>query len=452
MIIRARAVHAGRRIMSAVLIMAASGSLTLAMVIAPPPPVSLALVGGRVYAAPDVNPLEDAVVLMQGGRITAVGRRADIGIPAGVTTIDCAGLVVTAGFQNSHIHLTPPAWIVEPTAPANDVSSQLQAMLTRWGFTTVVDTGSDPAATSRLRRRIESGEVKGPRILTAGLPLYPPKGVPFYLQDLPAEILRMLPQPATPDDAAALVRDHPNDRDLVKLFVGSWVTRERVLPMPDAVAISAAREAHAAGKVVFAHASNVAGLEVALEAGVDVLAHALDNTDGFTPAHLERMKRQNLAVVPTLKLFGGWWRVVDWVRNYARAGGQILFGTDVGYLKDLDPTDEYVFMASAGLGYREILAALTTNAEERFGEFGRRGRVAPGQDADLVILGSDPTRGAAAFADVRYTIRGGQMIYDRAPGESQRVGVLDWGGSGRPAVMLAGSATRRTSSTTSLPN
>ena len=127
-------------------------------------------------------------------------------MPPQAQVIDCADMVVVAGFQNSHVHFTPPGWTVEPNASADRLSEQLAAMFTHWGFTTVVDTGSDPISTGTLRRRIESGEANGPRILTAGLPLYPPKGLPFYLQDIPADLLKRLPQPATPGEASATVR------------------------------------------------------------------------------------------------------------------------------------------------------------------------------------------------------------------------------------------------------
>ncbi len=70
------------------------------------------------------------------------------------------------------------------------------------------------------------------------------------------------------------------------------------------------------------------------------------------------------------------------------------------------------FMGAAGLSWREILASLTTNPAQRFGETASRGHVAEGQVADLVVLGSDPVRGSRAFADVRWTIRGGQVIYE----------------------------------------
>ena len=100
-----------------------------------------------------------------------------------------------------------------------------------------------------------------------------------------------------------------------------------------------------------------------MEAKVDVLAHAVEDTRGFTPEHSRRMKAQDMAVVPTFKLFGAspWlFETQDAVREYARAGGQILFGTDVGYLTDYDPTEEVVLMGTAGFSWREILVSLTT--------------------------------------------------------------------------------------------
>ena len=74
------------------------------------------------------------------------------------------------------------------------------------------------------------------------------------------------------------------------------------------------------------------------------------------------MIAQRMAMVPTLHLFDGrWqWEIGDEVRTFARQGGEILFGTDVGYLPDFDHAIEYERMASAGLGWREILTCLTT--------------------------------------------------------------------------------------------
>ncbi len=380
----------------------------------------LAIVGARVYPSPQGIPIHDGTVVMSGGKIAAVGPHKDIAIPGGAKTIDGKGLIVTAGFQNSHVHFTEPLWLDAAHQLPDKLTLQLEAMLTRFGFTTVVDTASFLDNTNALRRRIQSGEVSGPRILSAGEAIYPPQGIPYYLRDaMPPEVLAFLPQPATGADAAALVVEHAaKGTELIKLFTGSWVERGRVLPMPDSIASAAVSEAHKHGLLVFTHPSNLAGLEVALGSGVDVLAHAVEDTRGMTPEHLARMKKQGMSLVPTLKLFGRdayLWEILDEVRDYARSGGQILFGTDVGYLTDYDPSDEYRLMGTAGLSWREILQSLTTNPADRFKEGSRRGRVETGMDADLVVLGTDPVLDLRAFSDVRYTIRSGRVIYTSPP-------------------------------------
>lgn len=391
-------------------------ALALALTVQASDPSTLALVGGRIHTAPDAAPIDDGVVIVEKGRIVRVGPRANTPVPDGIgRVIDCKNLVVVAGFQNSHVHFTDPRWLDAAKQPREKLGAQLDEMLTRYGFTTVVDTASDFDNTLALRRRIESGDVPGPRILTAGAALYPPNGVPYYVREaVPPEVLASLPTPATVDEATSLVRRQTTTGgDIVKLFVGSWVARGKVLPMPQDIATAATAEAHRQGKLVFVHPSNGAGLEVALRAGVDVLAHAVEDLRDATPEQFVRMRKQNIALVPTLKLFGGRfaWEILDQIRDYTRGGGQILFGTDVGYLPDFDPTVEYELMSAAGLSWREILASLTTSPAQRFGEADTRGRIAPGMAADLVVLRTDPVRGARAFADVQRSIRAGRVIY-----------------------------------------
>src|SRR2546421_1412987 len=104
---------------------------------------TLALVGGNVYAAPDAAPLADAIVIASDGVITAIGSRSDVQIPADARVIDCTGKTVVAGFWNSHVHFTQAAWNNAGSAPAAPLAEHMQAMLTRWGFTTGWDVGSD---------------------------------------------------------------------------------------------------------------------------------------------------------------------------------------------------------------------------------------------------------------------------------------------------------------------
>jgi imidazolonepropionase-like amidohydrolase len=195
---------------------------------------------------------------------------------------------------------------------------------------------------------------------------------------------------------------------------------------PD-IALAAADETHRRGKPVLAHPTDIEGINLAIEAGVDILVHTTigEGPTAWDPGLVEQMRAQDMAVVPTLKLFpyelermqlperiveAATGDAVEQVRAFSEAGGEILFGTDVGYMTDYDPTEEYRLMARA-LSPMEILASLTTAPAARWGESGRRGRVAPGLDADLVVLEADPAADAANFAKVRCTIRGGRVTY-----------------------------------------
>jgi imidazolonepropionase-like amidohydrolase len=178
--------------------------------------------------------------------------------------------------------------------------------------------------------------------------------------------------------------------------------------------------------MVFAHPSNIPGLEVALNAGVDVLAHTTPLSGKWDDALIAKMLAHHMSLTPTLKLWLYEARKDDAtpeqaesfaakgvaeLGQYQRAGGQILFGTDVGYVTDYDVTEEYRLMSQAGLTPMQILASLTTAPAARFNESQTRGQIAFGTDADLVVLSADPSNDATNFAKVRYTIRHGQIIY-----------------------------------------
>jgi imidazolonepropionase-like amidohydrolase len=297
-------------------------------------------------------------------------------------------------------------------------------MLSQYGFVRVLDTGSWLANTLALRRRIDSGEVAGPAILTTGPGFVPQHGSPFYI--LPAR----LPELHSPVDAKAQVASRLQDgADAIKLFTGSVASPTVVVPMPLAVVRAATTEAHRHGRLVLAHPTNNDGLEAALEGGVDILAHTTPDGGPWEPRLPERMTRARLALIPTLKLWTfellrkGADRAtvqrflnvaIGQLRGYVERGGEILFGTDVGYMTDYDPTDEYVYMQRAGMSFRQILTALTTAPAQRFGEAGRTtGRLERGLEADIVVLEGDPAQDIRALARVRYTLRRGRQVYAR---------------------------------------
>lgn len=383
----------------------------------------LALVHAKVHPSPEATPLLDATVLLQDGRILAVGK--GLTVPPGFKTIDCGGRSLMAGFWNCHVHFTERQWDDAATAPASRLTAQLQAMFTRYGFTSVVDLGSNPGTTLPLRGRLRAGEVHGPTLRTAGGPLYPAQGIPFYLDDLPAAIREHLAQPATPEAARALVAQAAAEVDLVKLFTGSWVARGKVKPMEPEVAMAAVKEAHAKGLPVFAHPSNLTGTRIALDAGVDVLAHAPDDTRGIDGAFLQRLVDRRMAMVPTLQLFHGLAHedmaaIRALVRDFRARGGELLFGTDVGYIPDYDPSEEFAQLGAVGLQTADILRMLTTAPTARFGAAAKVGRIAPGLVADLVLLAGDPDLDPRNFAQVALTIQAGVPRYEATSNPAPR--------------------------------
>ena len=166
--------------------------------------------------------LSDATVVIRHGVISGVGQH--LRTPKGIETIDCHGCVVLAGFWNAHVHFMEPKWNDAAHQPAEKLARQMSEMLTHSGFTTVVDTGSDGENTIALRRRVESGEFAGPRIFTAGIPIFPAHALPYYLADLPPELKAKMAQPETPAEAATFVdKNRAAGSDIVKLFTGSIV-------------------------------------------------------------------------------------------------------------------------------------------------------------------------------------------------------------------------------------
>jgi imidazolonepropionase-like amidohydrolase len=380
---------------------------------------TLVLAGGTVYPSPEAAALPDAVVVVTGGAITAIGHRGEVQIPNDVRVIDCSGKTIVAGFWNSHVHFTRAVWTSAASGPAAPLTAHMKEMLTKWGFTTVWDLGSDPQTSLPLRRRVNAGEVLGPNIFFAGS-MFPKDGHPVYL---PAEM--KLPETDMPDQAAQWARSYLEmGLDGVKLFTGAYKGEDRpVVNMEVAVAKAATDVAHAQGKPVFAHPQNRTGVEVVIAAGVDVMAHTIPlGGPGYPPEQLARFKQQGTALIPTLSLFAKLpvpamiaERLVSdsvaQLKGFSENGGPVLFGTDVGFTTIYDTTLEYELMHRA-LSERQVLASLTTNPARYF-KVAKKGKLEPGFDADIVVLEGDPLADVRNLAKVAYTIRAGQIIYQK---------------------------------------
>jgi imidazolonepropionase-like amidohydrolase len=398
----------------------------------------VALVGATVYTSPAVAPMRDATVLVQDGKIVSVGSRRSTRVPKEAQILDCSGFTITAGFWNSHVHFLQRKWSDAATLPGSELDRQLQDMLTRYGFTSVFDTWSMWENTRRLRDRIESGEVPGPKIYSTGEATFPKGSAATQpgtqaitlatwgaLGFMPLDKMQIA-RVDEPADAAAAARQLLDaGTDGVKLYAVTVGRNGLTLPEPAIQAV--VKEAHGRGKPVFAHPTTDAGLMAAVRAGADVLAHTTPQSGPWNDSVLAAMTQARIALVPTLSL----WRyelrnerisladgfeetAIGQLRAWSLAGGIVLFGTDVGYMTAYDPTEEYVLMAKAGMTFPQILASLTTAPAERFGASRQAGRIAPGLAADLTVLRHDPAKDIRAFTAVEYTVRNGKIIF-RAP-------------------------------------
>jgi imidazolonepropionase-like amidohydrolase len=388
----------------------------------------LLLTGARIYISSDVAPIDNGVVLIEDRKIAAVSPQSATALPDDARRSECSGGVVLAGFQNSHVHFLGGEFAQAGTQPAESLARALVAMLTRYGYTTVVDTASDRSNTLALRTRIESGEVPGPHILTTGLPIFPARGLPAYINHLPREFLDLMPQPRTAAEAVRVIQENMQaGADGTKLFVATPQADYSVKRLPLEIARQAAEETHRYGKLVMAHPTDLEGVRTALAAKVDLLVHTtLGAREPWPDTVLRQVIDADLAVIPTFKLLAHELhkegvpdehaqqilaRTLQNFTPFAAAGGRVIFGTDVGYMTDYDPTDEYTLMAQAGLTPMQILASLTSSPAALWRQERTRGRLAPGMDADIVVLDADPGEDPRNFAKIRCTIRQGRVIY-----------------------------------------
>jgi imidazolonepropionase-like amidohydrolase len=419
-----------RRVRSLVMLGLATGTLLLvASQVLRTGRTSIVFAGARMYASPTDAAIDDAVVVVRNGQIVELSTRRAYRVPLGATVVDCTGLVVTAGFWNSHVHFIDREWERAASTPATVLTQQLQRMLIRHGFTTVLDTGSDWPITNALRQRIERGEVVGPRILTTGEILFPKGGAPAAaLTNALGIIPGKMAEVGTREAATIVAREKLDaGADALKVYAATW-WNEPPTRLTAATVRTIAAEAHRRGKPLLAHPSDLRGIETAIEGGVDILAHTTAAAGPWPQSLVERMRQHRLALIPTLKL----WRAeftregvpetdaraiqqvaVGQLRAYVEGGGEILFGTDVGYMQDDDPVEEYELMARAGMDFRQILASLSTAPAARFGDARHTGRIAPGQRADLVFLSADPAQDVRALAQVARVVRDGRFVFSR---------------------------------------
>jgi len=421
----------------------------------------VALLHVRVIDGTGAAPAEDQTVVIDHGKIAAMGRASSMPVPAGAQNIDLSGHTVIPGLVGMHEHLFYPSG--EGVAIYNEQAFSFPRLYLASGVTTARTGGSmEPATDLRVKAMIDAGQMPGPDMYITG-PYLEGAGTPF---------VQMHPLQG-PDDA----------RKTVEYWAYEGVTSFKAYMHITRAELSAAIEAaHKLGIKVTGHLCSV-GFREAAESGIDNLEHGLVVDTEFDPGKkpddcpsqtvtrdtvinldvkgegvqqtIRDLIRHNVAVTSTLAVFDAsaphrppldqkfldvltpqgaitymaararatdstntqalesLKREMQFEYAFAKAGGHLMAGVDptgnggamagFGDLRNLELLVEAEFTPVEAIHIATYNGAKWLNAQDRIGS------IAAGKQADLVVIQGNP---AARISDVRNV----KMVFKRGVG------------------------------------
>jgi imidazolonepropionase-like amidohydrolase len=277
-------------------------SVTVAQGLSPGPAAAsrpTAIVGASVVDLNGGAAMVDAVVLIEGERITAVGPAASMKIPQDAEVIRAAGKFIAPGLMNMHTHYG----LVLPGRAGAELANETEAALAlrmaanarislMAGVTTTRSTGEPKGAEFALRRAIDRGEAVGPRIFTAGQAVHVTGGHGWRPGEEGLDSPNAFRQAVRREVFAGAewikiaisggISDRHGD------IAASHMTKEEMVAVTDT--------AHRHGVKVTAHSGSPNATLEAVEAGVDCIEHGYFLTDEV----LQRMKEKGTWYVPTI--------------------------------------------------------------------------------------------------------------------------------------------------------
>lgn len=356
--------------------------------------------------------VDDPVITIDGDTITSVG-----GSPHG-DVVDLGDVTLTPGLIDTHQHLVfnCEGTLEEQVAGVSNDELRERARANarkalHAGVTTIRDLGDRGFVTVDL-----VGDASLPTILSAGPPLTPVQGHCWYLGGECADTDALV---------AAVHERKERGCAVVKIMVtgghgtptypmwASQFTTEQLRLVIDT--------AHAVGLPVAAHCHGSGGIASAVESGIDTIEHCTFFTEsgGSEPDEvlLKTIAAERIPVSATLGQLPGaepppvikanLQKVIDAMLFLHRSGGTIVIGTDAG-VGPPKPHDvlPHAFSALVGFGVTpaDSLAMMTATSARVIGLGDRKGRLAPGYDADLRAAASDD------FTDVRGVWRAGVRV------------------------------------------
>jgi imidazolonepropionase-like amidohydrolase len=411
-------------------------------------PKRTAVRAARMLDIKSGNFINNAVILIEGDRITSVGEKLEI--PKNTEIIDLGSATILPGLIDAHTHLLQnydskiggddPNMILTVTQLGTTKRALLGAAMGREmleaGFTTVRDLGNSGVnGDVALRDAIRSGWVVGPRMVVSTRALSATGG---QFSEMTAETQKLIEHEYVvinnADEARRAVRQAFYDgADCIKVIVN---TGARVLSLEEMKVI--VEEAHRVNKKVAAHAIGDAATRIAAEAGVDSIEHAYTIPDDV----LRMMAEKNIYLVPTdytaefsLALYSfsadtpaeEIKRRTEAVNRITKAGQEriaravkfgvrIAAGSDEYYQvkgKTRGQASMNIFRAylASGMTPLEIIRSATiNNADLLAGERALFGSIEKGKFADLIAVPGNPIKDITELENVNFVMKGGTII------------------------------------------
>jgi imidazolonepropionase-like amidohydrolase len=410
-------------------------------------PATIAIKAGRLFEGTRDQYTTDAVIVIEGERIKAVGPAAETQIPSGARVIDLSKATVLPGLIDCHTHLSGRAdrydeiYKFKTTPHHSAFAGVVHARKTlESGFTSVRDVGSRPFLAVDLRDAIAEGFLVGPRVVASGPGISMTGGH--------GDLNRFAPQvrvSSFPDERDFRIADGPDQVrqvvraqikygvDLIKVHASGGVLSRGDAPGAAQFTVeelkAAVDEAHAAARKVAAHAHGTQGIKNALVAGVDSIEHgSLIDDEG-----IQMMLKQGTWLVADIYnddyLLG---KAIDFklpqesidkeraigqlqrdnFARAARAGVKIAFGTDAGVYPHGDNAKQFHYMVKYGLTPARAIRSATADAAELLGKSADVGRIKTGLFADLVAVSGDPLADVHALESVGFVMKGGTVVKD----------------------------------------
>lgn len=389
----------------------------------------LALRAAHLLEVPSGELLDDPVVVVEGDRIAAIDPKV---LPPGAVPIDLPGLTLLPGLIDLHTHLTyDPADLLPDLGRHPQVAPATHALIgaksaratLEAGFTTVRDLGACCFADVTLAHAIEHGIAVGPRIVPASYVLTVTGG---SCDQTLAEKRVFEPGPRQG------VVDRPEDIPWTVRYLASQgaqvikVCADHHQFTAEELGI-VAREAHRLGLPVAVHVWEAESVDAAIEAGVDTIEHVtfLDEED------LAAMRERDIVLIPTIYVSTHYdtskmppavqarfaqeqpqWR--ESLRRAIEAGVTIGMGSDAGEIPHGANADELVALVENGMSPLDAIRAATSVAAGVLDK-DDRGRIAPGLLADLIAVSGDPRADISLLTDVRFVMKGGEVVKTPAP-------------------------------------